>query len=913
VQAQSHPRIYVTNESKANFENRIASQSNVQAFVADMHAKVDGYVLRHKTDPEWIISRLQMYWNTKYKNVYVKGMDYSHGDGSAPVPTVRFSGSRDWDTDYLVPSIEDIKPYMDDPRGLYLQNDRKSGKPWEWTHPSETGHVVENINYKILHLAEEAAFLYWLEGKEEYAVFASDIILTYVEGMYHRNPPQTVDGHHNKDLMGLQTFEVIHEKVIEPLTIGFDFLHEYLDKKGKDLNMIQAVFKKWADQEIKYGVPGNNWNLMQARYITYLALALESDDHYSDNKGQEYYIDQVLNQNSRKQKALKDVLLNFDPSTGIWPEVASYSIMVSDDILEVYCLMDKTLNNDLLGQYPMLEKAILANFNYLFPDGYTTAYGDAKHSRLRFSALELLITQYRKYNRIEKENLITAQLKRFIKEKAYSREKINSLFQLFYYVKELNDVPASNSIAEIVNPTFYSPNVSWIVQRNGHSLKDGMMISKNASLGNHSHANGINIELFAKGMVVATDCARGNSYWAPNHREYYSRFPAHNTVIVDGISDYKTMSSSQAFRLKSIYPQTWDSSDLLGGHTFSDVIFNEPATDATQQRMTSTIRTSESSGYFVDIFRSERNDKQDKKHEYLYHSHGKNITISDFNNQELSTLPTEELSSKHGDLVGYDYFTNKKAVAFSKDFSATFSMPSIYGYNVKTKLYMKGYEDRSIYTVEAPYSRADSKDGISPELYQQPIPTLIVRQKGEAASRPFVSIIDVFTEDESTSISNIDYFDSYNEDPDIIGIEVSSSNGRTDYLYHAPASEKPFNFKNSEFIGTYAVASYNDEKMTSLFLGQGLEISRDQWSIKSSKNEGGIILLINGNQLLINAEKPFQLSIPAELLKGTPTLESIDAAGTNKNFSGQVELVHGSRVVLFHLPILDNAQFVLNH
>ena len=68
---------------------------------------------------------------------------------------------------------------------------------------------------------------------------------------------------------------------------------------------------------------------------------------------------------------------NFDPHTGIWPEVAHYSIMVSDDILEVFALMDKSLDNHLLDTYPMLEKAILANFHYLFPNGFTTAYGDA--------------------------------------------------------------------------------------------------------------------------------------------------------------------------------------------------------------------------------------------------------------------------------------------------------------------------------------------------------------------------------------------------------------------------------------------------------------------------------------------------------------------------------------------------------
>ncbi|WP_020526224.1 hypothetical protein [Flexithrix dorotheae] len=46
------------------------------------------------------------------------------------------------------------------------------------------------------------------------------------------------------------------------------------------------------------------------------------------------------------------------------------------------------------------------------------------------------------------------------------------------------------------------------------------MVSKNASLGNHFHVNGINIELYAKGMVITPDGAAGVNYWTEDHRDY---------------------------------------------------------------------------------------------------------------------------------------------------------------------------------------------------------------------------------------------------------------------------------------------------------------------------------------------------------------------------------------------------------
>ncbi|MBK8500853.1 MAG: hypothetical protein IPL46_00850 [Saprospiraceae bacterium] len=187
---QNHPEIYINNAEKKALLGRLEHSGRMQSFIDDLNSELKPIVERHVSEPEWIISRLQMYWETRYERVYVNGMDFSHGEGSAPVPTVRFSGSRDWATDYLQPSLEDIIPYMDDERGLYLQNGIKENSPWEWINPSETGHIIERINREILNLAEDAAFLYWLKGDENYAVFASDILMKYIEGMYYRSHPK---------------------------------------------------------------------------------------------------------------------------------------------------------------------------------------------------------------------------------------------------------------------------------------------------------------------------------------------------------------------------------------------------------------------------------------------------------------------------------------------------------------------------------------------------------------------------------------------------------------------------------------------------------------------------------------------------------------------------------------------------
>ena len=139
---QGYPRLYTTQDAKKDLENTIKKELWAQEVLSGIHNRIDVHVERNVSDKTWMVSRLQMYWKTKSTNVYVDGVDYSHADGEAPVPTVRFTGSRNSATSYKKPKLEDILPYMDDPRGLYLPNGTKEGEPFEWVEQSKTGNII---------------------------------------------------------------------------------------------------------------------------------------------------------------------------------------------------------------------------------------------------------------------------------------------------------------------------------------------------------------------------------------------------------------------------------------------------------------------------------------------------------------------------------------------------------------------------------------------------------------------------------------------------------------------------------------------------------------------------------------------------------------------------------------------------
>ena len=135
---------------------------------------------------------------------------------------------------------------------------------------------------------------------------------------------------------------------------------------------------------------------------------------------------------------------------------------------------------------------------------------------------------------------------------------------------------------------FYAPNVSWLVQRNGMHPRHSLMVSLNGSEGNHMHANGISMELYGKGYVLGPDAGIGlYLYSGLDYLEYYSQFPSHNTVCVDGISSYPVMKSNHAFRVNSCFPAPVSKKGEFYPITYSEVYFREPESCADQTRLTS--------------------------------------------------------------------------------------------------------------------------------------------------------------------------------------------------------------------------------------------------------------------------------------------------------------------------------------
>lgn len=740
-----------------------------------LKARTDVYLDKVQKQPDWLLSRLQMYWSSHATDVYFNNETFDHPGGDrAPVPTVKFAGTRSHGTDYNRPRLEDVVPYDDDADGSVTYVNKSSGQK-EKVHPSKTGNQISSLNRQILGIARDAARLYAENGDERYAKMAFDVFDTFLKGLYYRNVPIDLSHGHMQTLVGMTTFEVIHEDAINEVTEMYPLLKDYQPCKD-NMALYDAALKKWAENIIPNGVPHNNWDLIQATFVVRIALTLQSDKNYEDRKGRDYYLDYIVNQSSLRQWSIKKLAdYGFDPQTHIWFESPGYSINVVKDFVIFADMMDRETGIDLFREIPSIEQAVFAAPQYLFPNRMICGFGDTHPNYMNTQLVELMLGYAQRHGNTDLEARLQLLLAAIAPD------------------------AASAAIEKYVSKTFYSPNVSWLVQRTGMDTQRDLMISLNGALGNHQHANGISMELYGKGYVLGPDAGIGRTlYSGADYHEYYSRFPAHNTVCVDGVSDHTVMMSQHPFDVQFL--QHSDNASV------SQVSFLEPETQAEQVRTNGIVKTP-NGGYYVDIFRSRRKDGKDKFHDYFYHNMGQSMTLTAANGADLYLQPTEELAFAGGHLYAYSYIYDKYSARTDKDVKATFTTTCPNGRKIDMTMWMQGSRDREVFRALSPVNLEYERlgDFMPYKVDEQPVLTYVSRQYGDAWSHPFVAIYEPSDSQSPSEIERVVFFEP--KEKDAVGIRVMLKDGRVDIIISTPED--------------YRVESSGNVNKTEIFLSVG--------------------------------------------------------------------------------------------
>lgn len=757
----SHPRLLVTPPDHPAIAAKIESARWAKAQYQRMKSEIDGFVERAAAEPQWLSSRLAMNWETHFSTPVVRNGRLVGGEGRAAGPTPRFAGARNWVTHFSLPKkLEDLRPFNDRSGRICLMNSR-SGE-YEWTEPAQTGRAVEIINQRIMTVAARAAFLWWVTGEEPYARFAADILWTYMDGFSLVTAPRVEDSDDDTDrVIGMTSFEVIHEDIVTPLSVAYDFVHGALERAGRDPRVVQDGLRRIIDRVIDGGDGAGNWNLNQARIIAYGGLVLEDDASYADGRGRQHYADIVLRARLPRQTGILHVIAGeIDEGTALWPEVPAYGFRAIQDLLHIATLVGDASGRTVLDS-ALLKLAVVAQNELVYPNGLSLGLGDSDQAQFDTVAAELAIAAARASGDAATEERLAAILSAKIADRSYVRGTHGDL--VLALAKFVDEHRASTGARTAQPRTFYAKPLNVIIQRNladqrEHALAAAMF----GTDGGHVHSNGLAIELYGAGLVLAPDLGRGGSYWQDDHVEYYSQPPAHNTVIVDGRSNYPTYGDGHV-------PMTLERVEPPRGHpgvspnlSFARSSFAYASPAAVQARTLTLFRTSSTSGFYVDVFASRKlgrdeSDarKDDSYHDYLYHGLGQALELFDPSGERLSGAASSVLSSAHGNLKGYDYFKNETSVPWAGDLRGVFSLDCGAGAPRRAmSLWMLGQEGRTVFSVEGPPCWA-ARSRLPRAVAELSMPTLVVRQAGDAWRYPFVAVLEPHFQPDGATIRSI--------------------------------------------------------------------------------------------------------------------------------------------------------------
>lgn len=847
-----HPLLYATNEDRPSILEKTKNEEWAKQNWQTILDEIDPYVNKHIQDPEWIVSRLAMYWKKgeRYTQCYIKKQDWDYGEGDAPVPTVRLPGMRRWN-DFVNVPLEDRTPYNE--TGDLWGVSRSNGDTTPVLIPyKKTGHMIRQNNMEILRLAEKSAFVYYMTQDEKYAKFSSDILWTWLLGTYYMEPPLDPEksskgpgGYESGGILGFYDYEVIHDDRQIPAATIYDFMHSFLENNPhphlqkiglSSTELAGVVFKRFIEVDLGRGGRRGNWNVNRYKNLINSILVLENNDFYEDGKGKEHYIPYYTEVATDHLAPLPEIMSFYNDTTGLWPESPGYASAMIPTVLSMGVRLYRSDMNTI-GTNPIIQKAAKANLSWLDARGNLVLFGDMRGGSFPFEVFENLLTYYTWEGDVANAKSMSSIIRNGIASGKYDRAKSNwyGLCMFQELVGEGADLPFNQAV--------YSRFHRHIIMKNGNDVEDGLMFTLYGGKGkSHLTKNGLAVQYYGKGWALAPDASAYESYWTADSK-YHRGILGSNTIVPGYTEGDIVVNAMDPYVNKTALANASKTSDYC---SFVDVSADE------KRRLVAMIRTSASTGYYVDVFRSDQQDN-----DYIYHNLGNFMTLKDGTGKVLKMEQSDNLGTEYHE--AYSYFENARKMQYSDDFISTWTVRDV-SPNLNIDLWMMGQNNRDVYSVDAPPTtlRSDVTPG-QVNKSPQTTPTLIVRQTNNNAKKsPFVSVFESYYEGEKNikDIKKVESSDSF------ICLEVNSHTlSSQQIIYNALDDELHKLSSKVAFRGTFGISSFKGEDLHYLYLGKGKLIQQGSYKIEAVEEAATAELKIEDGKVYYTSDQPINITL----------------------------------------------------
>ncbi|WP_200979928.1 hypothetical protein [Echinicola sp. 20G] len=793
VKAQSlqHPTIWITQEEREKVLNLIENYDWAESIVDQLHHRVDKKLSLHQSNPEAILDS--------------------------------------------IPSFAQSDHQVADP---------KADKP-------------AAAHNKVLSIASEAGMLYFLTQDETYAMFAADILEVYFEQLGSKTPMTTT-------IAGNAFYDP--RTTYDHIALAYDFIYNYLkksqasvynrelgkripfnnDKAQKSIeNMVGNTLQEYGKKDT-HGKYISNHPILTAPGVLYGILCVEDDIE------RERLFNVFWETGTAHQNSFKHTILTMFGEQGIWPESTSYSFMPL--VTLVLNIVDRNFPEmDVTKEYKQIFNGSFLFDNLRYPDHRFVRFGDSK--RNNDGTQELYRYTLDIANRRGFDNL-TNQAKIALKqayeiEGGYRPRITGNTFNNYEELQLFWGVPIPDNIDDSIDfqkPTVIIEHAGVALQRN-YVKENNLLYGLCGIIGGahyvHSHVTGITMELYGAGYVMAPNAGLPPTVaerQIPLHEHYFRLYAGNNTVIVNGTShgldkgSWKGKANVWQNTTLNIAAEPKHLEDPISDNfSFATQFLDDSVNHSLQQRTLSTIRTSATTGYYLDVFRS-KSKENNNFHDYIYHNIGDKTYIWDTDNEKLSLKQTDRYQNDIGDVVrspGWRYFEDTKV---TDPTSETVKIRFDVNYNRKyMHMFVAGGVEREFTQALAPPTR-EAKNGYIDKKTQ----LIAIRQNGEAWARPYMSVFEP-SANKSSSVKNVQ---PLQDGEKTIGVKVISHVGNkviTDYIISQDnAAASYINHKiDLQFVGRFGVVRitmHDAKEEVELYIGEGNQMKYKDHTLTADKS-----------------------------------------------------------------------------
>ncbi len=717
----------------------------------------------------------------------------------------------------------------------------------------------------MLDLAVESGILYYLYDDKDYAQLSADIINYYAEKLgvpdYNNCDPLTGDDFFTESRTFYTRYGIAYDFIFnfvkDPSTTIYDRITGI--RKQFNHDKAQQTCKNLANLVLKNGGLNTNHSILEDPGALYNIICID------DSAVREEFFSRFWNGDTKNDAFNGYSLKTCRDNGGLWPESMSYGKGPHNGVISMMEIIDrfKPELNIFANNMIILENAFVYE-NFKYPNNLEiTAYGDSRRNSIALDDIyrNVLEIATRK-NFSDLAARATKILQQTIRTTGYN-PRITTEYLDWSVPKDLLwgiNFDLSGTSEPIKYSTTATINHAGVVMQRNYSTSDpkinGLMYYTGGNHYVHSHLSGLDMELYGAGYVmsgVAADMPSPDDRALDINRHYYRIYAGHNTVVVNGNSQGSGSGSWKSdgilwqnkTELSASEPKNLEE-PISENFCFSTQSLNDVVNNCVQQRTNAIIRTSPTTAYYLDVFRSKSNGTNNF-HDYVYHNIGDEISLTDSVNSAiaLTAAPTRYQSfdvNYNGAVVkfpGWHYFESvNTSAATSKE--------------IKSKIKLNTSPNRFMYITMPGGNMREYTKALAPPILEaaagydkKKTQLLTIRQYGEAWNKPFVAVFEPSTNANPTvqSVENL-----YQGDV-IVGAKVRSVIGDKiveDYILCLPATGTVTLPKYGiSFTGRFAMVRYEqdlEKAFTTLYIGDGNNLSYGDFSLNADASRKAILV-----------------------------------------------------------------------